>query len=75
MEFITSWQQKGRTEGILRSRREVLLSLLNEKFGTLPQTTSQRIQTIESIEKLDQLLRQLIHANSIAEMGLDGAKK
>ena len=62
-------------EGVLASKRETLLAQLDEKFGTVPETTSQRVQSIESKEELDQLLRKLIHANSIAEIGLDGAKE
>ncbi|MBC8235591.1 hypothetical protein H8E77_39090 [bacterium] len=79
MEFITSWQRKARAEGmaegVLASRRETLLTLLSEKFGSVQETTSQRVQSIESQEELDQLLRKLIHANSLAEMGLDGARE
>jgi hypothetical protein len=48
---------------------------LDEKFGSVPETTSQRVQSIESKEELDRLLRKLIHANSLAEMGLDGKKE
>jgi polyhydroxyalkanoate synthesis regulator phasin len=54
---------------------DILLAQLNEKFGLVPETTSQKVQSIESKEELDRLLRQLIHANSIEEMGLDGAKE
>ena len=71
MEFITSWER----QGALAARRETLIALLGEKFGPVPKTTNQRVQSIESQEELDKLLRQLIHANSIAEMGLDGARK
>jgi len=74
MQFITSWERKGRAEEALQSRREVLLYQLNEKFGTLSPTISQQVQTIASVEELDRLLRKLIHANSFAEIGLDGAR-
>ena len=71
MQFITSWERKG----MIQARREVLLYQLNEKFGTVPQSISQQVQIIESADELDRLLRQLIHANSIVEMGLDGKKE
>ena len=71
MKFITSWER----QGALTARRETLLTLLNEKFGSVPETTNQRVQSIESQEELERLLRQLIHANSFAEMGLDGMKE
>ena len=76
MEFITSWERKGRAEGIEKGRaeeaRETLLEQLREKFDPVPETTTQRVQAISSVEELRRLLRQIIHANSLAEMGLDG---
>jgi hypothetical protein len=74
MEFITSWERRARAEGVLASKRETLLAQLDEKFGSVPETTNQRVQSIESKEELDRLLCQLIHANSLTEMGLDGAR-
>ncbi len=71
MQFITSWERKGRTEGI----REMLLEQLQEKLGAVPETTAQRVKTISSVEDLRRLLRQIVRANSLAEMGLDGTEK
>jgi len=71
MQFITSWERRARFE----EARENLLALLGEKFGSLPETVTQQVQSINSKEELNSLLRQLIHANSLVEMGLDGAKK
>ena len=71
MQFITSWERRARLE----EAREILLALLGEKFGTLPEVIIQKVQGIDSEEELDRLLRQLIHANSLAEMGLDGAEE
>lgn len=67
MEFVTSWEK--------RALREALLMLLDEKFGDLPETATQKVQSVDSKRELDSLLRQLIHAKSLADMGLDGAKK
>ena len=71
MEFITSWERKGRTE----EARHGVLEQLQEKFGPLPEITVQHVEAISSIEELRRLRRQLVHANSLAEMGLDGAKE
>lgn len=77
MEFITSWQRKGRAEGRvegeLQARREILIRLLQVKFGSVPETTVQQVENISFKEELDRLLEQLILANSLAEMGLDGS--
>ena len=75
MQFITSWERQGIIKGELIARRETLLDLLQEKFGEVPSTVAQQIEVISSKEELEPLLRKLIHANSFAEMGLDGAKK
>ena len=83
MQFITSWERQGiikgraegRTEEALIARRETLLLQLQEKFGEVPLTAVQQVEAISSKEEFEQLLRKLIHANSFAEMGLDGTKK
>jgi hypothetical protein len=70
MEFITSWQRKGE----LIARREILIRLLQVKFGSVPETTVQQVQNLSSKEELERLLEQLLLANSLTEMGLDGVK-
>ena len=70
MKFITSWERRARFE----EARENLLALLGEKFGEVPATTIQIVQSIDSKEEVDRLLRQIIHANTLAEMGLDGRR-
>ncbi len=71
MQFITSWERKG----ALIALRKALLDLSQEKFGKVPSTVEKQVEAISSKEELEQLLRKLIHANSFAEMGLDGTKK
>ena len=73
MEFISSWQRQGRTEGRAEEARDVLLEQLQEKFDDLPDTAVRQVQAISSIEELRRLRRQLIHASSLQEMGIDGA--
>jgi len=79
MEFITSWERRARAEGIaegvLASRRETLIRQLKVKFDDVPETTMQRVESISSTDELDQLLEKVIHANSLAEMGLDGTRE
>jgi len=70
MEFITSWERRARAE----SRREILIRQLKVKFDSMPEITVQRVESISSTDELDRLLEKIIHANSLAEMGLDGAK-
>ena len=71
MQFITSWERKARAA----SRREILIRLLRVKFDAVPETTVQRVESISSTDELDRLLEKVIHANSLAEMGLDGTRE
>ena len=83
MQFITSWERKGiikgEHQGIIKgeltARRETLLLQLQEKFSEVPSTVVQQVEAISSKDELEQLLRKFVHANSLAEMGLDGARK
>jgi len=70
MQFITSWERKG----ALIALRKALSLQLQEKFSEVPSTVVQQVEAISSQEELEGLLRKLIHANSFAEMGLDGTK-
>ena len=83
MEFITSWERRARAEGVaegvaegmLASKRETLIRQLQVKFDVVPEAIVQRIESISSTDELDRLLEKVIHANSIAEMGLDGVNE
>ncbi len=59
--------------GELKAKREILARQLQIRFGELPPDTAQRVQEIDSIETLDQLLAQVIRAESLEQVEL-GAK-
>ncbi|MBI1926152.1 hypothetical protein HYR99_18110 [Candidatus Poribacteria bacterium] len=59
--------------GELRAMHRTLTRQLQIKFGELPPDTVQRVQEIDSIETLDQLLEQVIRAESLEHVEL-GAK-
>jgi len=71
MQFITSWERKG----ALIALRKALFLQLQEKFGEVPSTVIEQVEAISAQEELKQLLRKFVHANSFAEMGLDGTRK
>jgi len=75
--MATSWAErlelKGREEGLqerLRAMREALLSLLEQRFGPLPETTRERVEAISSLERLTQLVRRVLTARSLAALRL-----
>lgn len=62
--------ERGERRGEIRARRETLLRLLRAKFGSLPRGTAQRVRDFDSVARLDALLKRILTASSIEEMGL-----
>jgi hypothetical protein len=79
--MATTWSErieaKGREEGLyagrqegLQAMRRVLLSLLEQRFGPLPETTRQRIEAISSLDRLTRLSERALTARSLAALRL-----
>lgn len=67
--FDKGWEQgeeKGRDEG----RRQVLQELLEQRFGPLPSSVQERIFQWPA-ERLAPLVKQVLHAQSLRELGLE----
>ncbi len=62
--------QEGRQEGEVVVRRRTLLRQMRQKFGTLPSEVETRVEKIDDVARLDELLSRILTAASIAEMGL-----
>lgn len=60
----------GRDEGRSDGLRQVLTELMMEKFGPLPGKTPRKLEGIHDADRLLQLSRELLHARSLAELGL-----
>ena len=54
----------------LSVKRGLLLRLLREKFGDLPEAARRRVESAESETALDDWLQRLVKATSLAELGL-----
>jgi hypothetical protein len=59
-------EAKGRGEGA----REILLLLLAERFGPLPEGARRKVEEIGSLQRLSQLAKRVLTAHSLEEMGL-----
>ena len=77
LTWADEMREEGRKEGIrtglLVGKREALKHLLAKKFGPLPQETVSRLDTLESLDELDVYLDCVLSADSLEEMGLEGA--
>ena len=79
--MATTWSErieaKGREEGLnagmqagLQAVRRILLSLLEQRFGPLPETTRQRVEAITSLDRLTRLCERVLTARSLATLRL-----
>lgn len=62
-----SWIEEGRQEGELRSTRRILLKLLRQRFGPLPEAVEQRVAEADPVT-LDRWLDEMLTAPSLASL-------
>jgi hypothetical protein len=63
------YTQKGIEQGIEALRR-VVLRLLSQRFGSVPETVRRRVEAIEAMEPLENLAEKTLEAQSIEDLGL-----
>ncbi|MBI1929849.1 hypothetical protein HYR99_37060 [Candidatus Poribacteria bacterium] len=63
--------QEGREIGMIETKQEVLITLLQTKFGQLPRNIVERIQSMSEIDRLNLLLNRFMTANRLEEMGIE----
>ncbi|MDQ3813286.1 MAG: DUF4351 domain-containing protein [Armatimonadota bacterium] len=72
-EMRSVYEIEAEKRGIVRGKRDVALLQLWEKFGHLPEQVETQIRAIQSESELNELLKAIIHASSLTELGLDDA--
>jgi hypothetical protein len=70
LQEVDYWHHEGRTEGEILKGRQWLLTLLESRFGSLPEELIQRIQAVEDIQRLDRAFQQALHLQSLADLQL-----
>ena len=60
----------GEKKGVLNGKRETLRRLLAQKYGSLPERVTARVEVMGSME-LDACLDRILTAVSLEEMGLE----
>ena len=63
------WEQLIIDKTSLKVRREVLIELFEGRFGQLPPQIFERLDQF-SVDELKRLNQSILHANSLAELGL-----
>lgn len=86
VEYVTSWEEKGREigrkeglqqgmqlgmqQGAVRILRDLLLDVLTTRFGSVDTSVVDRIRAIDSNDELRRLHHQALTAGAIGELGL-----
>jgi predicted transposase YdaD len=63
-------EARGEARGALQRSQEILLSLLEEKFGTLSAQVHEQVKAIRDSERLSALIRRILTAHSLSDLGL-----
>ena len=63
--------EEGEERGAIRTRQEVLLELMQDKFGSVPGNVEEQIQVIRDMNRLRELTRRVPKANSVDEIGIE----
>ena len=70
--YFGKLRQEGIQEG-LQGMHFILLEMLQVKFGELPPVITDQVKAIESREELTTLATKARNAESLADLGLNGA--
>ena len=63
-------EARGRKVGMEQGARRMLLRLLTQRFGRLPIAVQQRIEEIDSVDRLISLAERVLKARSLEDLGL-----
>jgi hypothetical protein len=69
-ENMREWSKKNRKEGKREGMREVLVRLLERRFGPLSEEKRRSVEAITSPARLNRLADRILTAKSLDEMGL-----
>ncbi len=75
MEWTREWKEEGRQEGLQEGRlqavlalRDILLSVLTDRFGSVPTPVRRRVTATRDFDRLAKLGKQLLAASSLDEL-------
>jgi hypothetical protein len=71
IEWRNNLQRESRKAGKVEGMRQLLLHLLEQRFGDLPHKVRRKVKALSSEERLEELGNRVLVAKSLAEMGLE----
>jgi hypothetical protein len=74
MTLTEKWKMEGwmvgKAEGKIEGKKEVLIKLIQLKFGVVPEDLEKVINKCNDLEELDKILTKVALANSIEEINI-----
>ena len=67
MELMTSWELKGRAEGIVQGKEQIVMRLINKRIGNVEPTVPARLDRL-SAASLDDLAEALLDISTTADL-------
>ena len=67
MEIVTSWEEKGEAQGVIKGQRQLVERQLLRKLGTLPERTLAQLADLSSAQ-LNVLGEDLLDFATLAEL-------
>lgn len=72
MTWADKIEARGREKGVLSGTRDVIVRLLESRFGEIPRRVRDQLSRIDDPERLQGLATRLLDAESLQDLGLDG---
>jgi len=72
MLYRMSWKDEMLLEGQAQGARKALLSILEERFGLVPEAIRDRIESIQSLDRLNRLIRKAVTIKTFRGLRLGG---
>ena len=70
LEWTREWKEEGWKKGRQEGSLKILLSLLEERFGTLPGEVLEQVKALRDPAELEGLAKRLLKAASLDDLGL-----
>jgi len=68
-----TWGEKMELKGVekgIEALHRVVLRLLNQRFGAIPETVQRKVEAMDSLDSLSNLASRILEVDSIDDMGL-----
>ncbi len=69
--LMAKGRSEGESHGRVKEAREAIVLVLNERFGSTPKEVLEKLETIDKLTRLHEILELALRIDSLDELGLD----